>query len=366
MNIKARNFPCSGFFPFLFGIVSSRGGELSFARIHQARPPGCLRLARRVLRSVAIIFSAGVFAAPAVAQEYPIRPIRMIVAYPPGGGTDIVGRLMAQKLSENLGQNVVVDNRGGATGNIGTELAARATADGYTLLMGNVAPNAINVSLFKKLPFDPVKDFAPVSLVAVTPNILVVHPSLAVKTVKDLITLAKAKPGALNFPSAGTGSSSHLAGEMLKSMAGIDMVHVPYKGGGPALIALLSGQVQLMFATLPAAMPHVKSGKVRPVAVTTSHRSQALPELPTIAESGVPGYEAATWYGLLAPAGTPKAIISALHGQVVRILASETRQRLLAQGFEPAGSSPSEFASYIRAEIVKWAKVIRDAGIQPE
>jgi tripartite-type tricarboxylate transporter receptor subunit TctC len=248
----------------------------------------------------------------------------------------------------------------------GTEIAAHATADGYTLLMGNVAPNAINVSLFKQLPFDPVKDFAPVSLVAVTPNILVVQPSSPVKTVKDLIALAKSKPGTLNFPSAGVGSSSHLAGEMLKSMAGIDMVHVPYKGGGPALIALLSGQVQLMFATLPAAMPHVKSGKLRPVAVTTSHRSQALPELPTIAESGVPGYEAATWYGLLAPAGTPKAIVDRLHAEIVKILATDTRQRLAAQGFEPAGTTPAEFAGYIKSEIVKWRKVIKDAGIRPE
>ena len=330
MNIKTSNICCSSFFLLCLGVLGGLGGESAFA------------------------------------QSYPARPIRMIVAYPPGGGTDIVGRMMGQKLGENLGQTVVVDNRGGATGNIGTEIAARATADGYTLLMGNVAPNAINVSLFKKLPFDPVKDFAPVSLVAVTPNILVVQPSSPVKTVKDLIALAKSKPGTLNFPSAGVGSSSHLAGEMLKSMAGIDMVHVPYKGGGPALVALLSGQVQLMFATLPAAMPHVKSGKLRPVAVTTSHRSQALPELPTIAESGVPGYEAATWYGLLAPAGTPKAIVDRLHAEIVKILATDTRQRLAAQGFEPAGTTPAEFAGYIKSEIVKWGKVIKDAGIRPE
>jgi tripartite-type tricarboxylate transporter receptor subunit TctC len=330
MNIKTSNISSSGFFLLLLGVLGGLGGESAFA------------------------------------QTYPVRPIRMIVAYPPGGGTDIVGRMMGQRLGENLGQTVVVDNRGGATGNIGTEIAAHATADGYTLLMGNVAPNAINVSLFKKLPFDPVKDFAPVSLVAVTPNILVVQPSSPVKTVKDLIALAKSKPGTLNFPSAGVGSSSHLAGEMLKSMAGIDMVHVPYKGGGPALVALLSGQVQLMFATLPAAMPHVKSGKLRPVAVTTSHRSQALPELPTIAESGVAGYEAATWYGLLAPAGTPKAIVDRLHAEIVKILATDTRQRLAAQGFEPAGTTPAEFAGYIKSEIVKWGKVIKAAGIRPE
>ncbi|MDH4150933.1 MAG: tripartite tricarboxylate transporter substrate binding protein [Betaproteobacteria bacterium] len=308
----------------------------------------------------------GVVQPLAAAETYPLRPIRMIVAYPPGGGTDRVGRVMAEELAQQLGQNVVVDNRGGATGNIGSELAARAVPDGYTLLMGNVAPNAVNVSLFKKLGFDPVKSFAPISLVAVTPNILVVHPSVPVKSVSDLLALARAKPGALNFPSAGVGSSSHLAGEMLKSMAKIDMVHIPYKGGGPSLIALISGQVQIMFATLPAAMPHVKSGKVRPVAVTTAKRSLAMPDLPTIAESGVKGYEAATWYGLLAPAGTPRPVINRLHGETVKILAGPTRQRLEAQGFEPDGGTPAAFAAYIKSEIAKWAKVIRDAGIPAE
>jgi tripartite-type tricarboxylate transporter receptor subunit TctC len=300
------------------------------------------------------------------ADTYPSRPIRMIVAYPPGGGTDQVGRVMAEQLTVTLGQNVVVDNRGGATGNIGTELAARAVPDGYTLLMGNVAPNAVNVSLFKKLGFDPVKDFAPVSLVAITPNILVAHPSIPVKTIKELIAYAKAKPGTLNFPSAGVGSSSHLAGELLKSLAGISMVHVPFKGGGPALIAVIAGEVQVMFATMPAAMPHVKSGKVKPVAVTTAKRSQAMPELPTIAESGVKGYDASTWYGLLAPARTPQAIVTRLHGDTVKILAGPTRQRLEAQGFEPDGGTPAEFAAYIKSEIIKWAKVIKDAGIPAE
>jgi tripartite-type tricarboxylate transporter receptor subunit TctC len=300
------------------------------------------------------------------ADTYPSRPIRMIVAYPPGGGTDQVGRVLADQLTVTLGQNVVVDNRGGATGNIGTELAARAVPDGYTLLMGNVAPNAVNVSLFKKLAFDPVKDFAPVSLVAVTPNILVAHPSMPVKTVKELIAYAKAKPGTLNFPSAGVGSSSHLAGEMLKSLAGISMVHIPFKGGGPALVAVIAGEVQIMFATMPAAMPHVKSGKVKPVAVTTAKRSQAMPELPTIAESGVKGYEASTWYGLLAPARTPPAIVTRLHADTVKILAGPTRQRLEIQGFEPEGGTPAEFAAYIKTEIVKWAKVIKDAGIPAE
>ncbi len=300
------------------------------------------------------------------ADTWPARPIRMIVAYPPGGGTDQVGRVMAEQLSQTLGQNVVVDNRGGATGNIGTELVARAAPDGYTLLMGNVAPNAVNVSLFKKLGFDPVRDFSPVSLVAVTPNILVAHPAVAVKTVKELLALAKAKPGVLNFPSAGVGSSSHLAGELLKSLAKIDMVHVPFKGGGPALVALIAGEVQIMFATMPAAMPHVKSGRARPVAVTTAKRSLAMPELPTIAEAGVPGYEASTWYGLLAPAKTPPTMVARLHAETVKILAGPTRQRLEVQGFEPVGSTPAAFGVYIQSEIGKWAKVIKDANIPAE
>ncbi|MBY0268951.1 MAG: tripartite tricarboxylate transporter substrate binding protein [Burkholderiales bacterium] len=300
------------------------------------------------------------------ADVYPVRPIRMIVAYPPGGGTDQVGRVMADQLTQQLGQNVVVDNRGGATGNIGTELAARAVPDGYTLLMGNVAPNAVNVSLFKKLGFDPVGDFSPVSLVAITPNILVAHPSLQVKTVRELLALAKARPGTLNFPSAGVGSSSHLAGELLKSLAKIDMVHVPFKGGGPALVAMISGEVQIMFATMPAAMPHVKSGKARAIAVTTAKRSQAMPELPTIAEAGVTGYEASTWYGLLAPAKTPKPVIDRIHAETVKILAGPARQRLEVQGFEPIGGTPAEFSAYIKSEILKWAKVIRDANIPAE
>lgn len=300
------------------------------------------------------------------ADVYPARPIRMIVAYPPGGGTDQVGRVMADQLTQHLGQNVVVDNRGGATGNIGTELAARAVPDGYTLLMGNVAPNAVNVSLFKKLGFDPVKDFSPVSLVAITPNILVAHPSLPVKTVRELLALAKAKPGTLNFPSAGVGSSSHLAGELLKSLAKIDMVHVPFKGGGPALVAMISSEVQIMFATMPAAMPHVKSGKARAIAVTTAKRSQAMPELPTIAEAGVTGYEASTWYGLLAPAKTPKPVVDRIHAETVKILAGPARQRLEVQGFEPIGGTPAEFSAYIKSEIVKWAKIIRDANIPAE
>jgi len=315
----------------------------------------------------ACTLAALAISAAAHAQVYPVKPIRMIVAYPPGGGTDIVGRTLAQKLGESLGQSVVVENRGGASGNIGTELAARAAPDGYTILMGNVAPNAINVSLFKELPFDPVADFAPVSLVASTPNILVVHPSTRARTVKEVIALAKAKPGAFNFASAGVGSSSHLAGELFRILASADIVHVPYKGAGPAMVDVLSGQVQLYFATMPAAMPHVKTGKLAPVAVTSARRSQALPDLPTIAESGVPAYEASTWYGVLAPAHTPSAVVARLHGDIAKILADAAlHARLADQGFDPVGNSPEEFGAYIKSEILKWGKVIRDAGIRPE
>src|SRR5882672_5934994 len=315
----------------------------------------------------ACALAALAISASAQAQVYPAKPIRMIVAYPPGGGTDIVGRMVAQKLGETLGQSVVVENRGGASGNIGTELAARAAPDGYTILMGNVAPNAINISLFKDLPFDPVADFAPVSLVASTPNILVVHPSTPARTVKEVIALAKAKPGTLNFASAGMGSSSHLAGELFRILAGADIVHVPYKGAGPAMVDVLSGQVQLYFATMPAAMPHVKAGKLAPVAVTSARRSRALPDLPTVAESGVAGYEASTWYGLLAPARTPGVAVARLHQATVKILADPAlREKLADQGFEPVGDSPEEFGAYMKSEIAKWGKAIRDAGIRPE
>lgn len=305
---------------------------------------------------------------PAVAQDvYPARSIRMVVGYPPGGGTDIVGRMVAQKLSESFGHSVVVDNRGGATGNIGTEMVARAAPDGYTLLMGNVAPNAINVSLFAKIPFDPVNDFEPVSLVALTPNILIVHPSLPVRTVKEFVALAKMKPGELNYSSAGIGSSSHLAPELLAMLTGIQIVHVPYKGGGPGLIDLLSGQMQFMMTTTPAAMPHVKSGRVRALAVTSARRSQSLPDLPSVAEAGVKDYEVSTWYGVLAPARTSKAIVTRLHGEIVKLLAvPDIRDKLLSQGFEPVGGTPEEFGAYIKSEIAKWAKVIKTARIKAE
>ncbi len=298
---------------------------------------------------------------------WPEKPIRLIVAFPPGGGTDIVARLLAPALSQRLGQPVSIDNKGGAGGNIGTDAAAKAPADGYTLLMGNIAPNAINVSTFKHLPFDPEKDFSPISLVAVTPNILVVNPSVLANSMAELVALAKAKPGTLNFPSAGRGTSSHLAGELFNAMAKVDMVHVPYKGGGPAFTDLLGGQVQLFFATMPAAMPFVKAGKLRPLAVTSEQRSATLPDLPTIAESGLPGYSAITWYGLLAPKGTPREIVMRLNREINELLRlPAVREQMLAQGFEPSGNSPGEFAAFISSEIVKWGRVVKASGITPE
>jgi tripartite-type tricarboxylate transporter receptor subunit TctC len=305
--------------------------------------------------------------AASAADAYPTRPVRMIVAYPPGGGTDIVGRMMAQKLGEAFAQTVVIDNRGGATGNIGTELAARANPDGYTLLMGNVAPNAINVSLFKKLPYDPVKDFAPVSLVAITPNILVVNPTLPVKTVKDLVALAKAKPGVLNFPSAGVGSSSHLAGELLKILAKVDMVHVPYKGGGPALIAVVAGEVPVTFGTAASVSPHTRSGRLRALAVTSGKRSAVLPDLPTIAEAGLPGYEMLNWLGLFAPAGTPRPIVDRLASEALRIVRQpDIVSRFKAQASEPSPLGTDEFAAFVRKEVEKWGKVVAATGMTAE
>ncbi|MES2186942.1 MAG: tripartite tricarboxylate transporter substrate binding protein [Pseudomonadota bacterium] len=319
------------------------------------------RAARAFAGISALCLSATAFAA------WPDKPIRIVVAFVPGGGTDLTARLMGAELSQRLGQPVTIDNRGGAGGNMGTDMAARAAPDGYTLLMGNIAPNAINVSIYKNLPYDPEKDLSPIALVAVTPNILVVNKDLPVKSVQDLLALAKAKPGTLNYPSAGRGTSSHLAGELFDSMGKVHMVHVPYKGGGAAFTDLLGGQVQVFFATMPAAMPFVSSGQLKALAVTSDKRSAAQPDLPTISESGLPGYSATTWYGLYAPKGTPAAIVNRLNHEVVEILKEpELRKKMIAQGLEPAGGTPQEFATFIHSEIGKWGKVARNAGIQPE
>ena len=301
------------------------------------------------------------------AEVYPAKPIRFVVAFPPGGGTDIIARSIAQKLAERFAQQVVVDNRPGAGGNVGTEIVAKAAPDGYTMLMGSAGPLAINASLFAKMPFDPIRDLAPVTLAASTPNVLVVHPSLPAGTLQELIALARARPGELNFASSGQGTPAHLAGELFNSMAGVRLIHVPYKGAAPALTDVLSGQVQIMFSTMPPALPHVKDGRLRALAVASLKRSPAMPELPTLDEAGLPGFEANTWHGVMVPAGTPGAIISTLHREIVAILhRPDVIERLSSQGAEPVGGTPEEFAAYIKSETIKWAKVVRESGAKAE
>ena len=302
------------------------------------------------------------------AQNYPSRPIRLVVPYPPGGPLDIMARAIGQKLTEAWSQPVVVDNRAGAGGNIGAELVAKSPADGYTLLMGAVATHAINPTLYGKLPYDPVKDFAPVALVAQVPNILVVNPSVPARSVKELIELARARPGYLNFGSGSTGSTGHLAGELFNAMAGVQMVHIPYKGGAPAMADLLAGQVQLMFDNLANALPNVRAGRLRALAVTTLARSPAMPDLPTIAESGLPGFDLTTWFGLMVPAGTPPEIVIKLNAGIARALnAKDMRERLEKMGAEPpADNTPEHFAAFIRAEAAKYAKVVKESGARVE
>jgi tripartite-type tricarboxylate transporter receptor subunit TctC len=303
----------------------------------------------------------------AMAQAFPSRPVRLIAPFPAGGGVDIVARLLGQKLTEKWGQQVVVDNRTGATGIIGTELAARATPDGYTLIMGNVATHAVNVSLYKKLPYDPVKDFAPITLVARVPEVLVVHPSLAATSVKELIVLAAKKPGELTVGSAGSGSPPHLAAELFQLLAKVQFIHVPYKGSSPALADLIGGQINLYFSNILSATPHVKSGRLRALGVTSVKRSPVLPEVPAIAEAGVPKYEEYNWYGMLAPKGVPASVLSKLHADVVGTLhAPDVEQRLTGDGAEVIGNTPQEFARFIRSEIDKYANVVKQRGLRPQ
>lgn len=324
-------------------------------------------LSLRGAAACALLAATSLIAAPAFAQTYPTKPIRLIIPFPPGGPNDILGRVLAQKMSEQLGQQVIIDNRGGGGGIIGAELAAKAAPDGYTLLLGGTASLSINPGLRKQLPYDPIKDFAAVSLVGTAPSILVTHPTVPVKTVRELIELAKAKPGKLNFASAGIGTPPHLAGELFKNMAGVDMVHVPYKGGGPALTDLLAGQVGIYFCGISSALPFVKEGKLRGIAVTSAKRTAVMPEMPTIAESGLPGYEVGNWYAIVAPAATPRAIVARLNSEIVKALAgAEVKKRFLELAADPIGSTPQELAAYNRSEIAKWAKVIKSAGIKPE
>ena len=322
-------------------------------------PAGLWRLAVGAL----LAFSALAAAPMAGAQAYPAKPIRIVVPFPPGGATDILARAVAQKLTDAWGQAVVVDNRPGAGGNIGSEIVAKAAPDGYTLEMGTVGTHAINASLYAKMPYDHVKDFAPVILVAGVPNVLVVNPTLPVNSVQELIAYAKANPGKLNFASSGNGTSIHLAGELFKVMAGVQMTHIPYKGSAPALQDLIGGQVQLMFDNLPPSLPHIKAGKLRALAVTSATRSSALPDTPTIAESGLPGFEASSWFGVLAPAGTPPAIIARLNAEIGAWLASaEAKEKMLALGANIGGGSPEDFARHIAAETAKWQKVVKASG----
>jgi tripartite-type tricarboxylate transporter receptor subunit TctC len=300
---------------------------------------------------------------PAQAQ-YPNKPIRLILPFPPGGAVDTLGRIIGPRLSEALGQQVVLENRPGATGNIGAELVAKSPPDGYTVLMGAI-PLSISVSVYSKLGFDPVKDLAPVSLLASTPNVVVVHPSVPAKSVKELIALARARPSQLDFSSSGAGGSPHLAGALFNNLAGTRMNHIPYKGGGPAVIALVAGEVSVGFATAPSVIHHVKSGRLRGLAVTSAQRAPLAPDLPTVSEAGIPGYEAGAWQGLLVPTGTRREIISRLHAESSKVLKlPEVKERLDATGLTPIGSTPEEFAAYLRSEIEKWGKVVRSVGMR--
>jgi tripartite-type tricarboxylate transporter receptor subunit TctC len=303
-------------------------------------------------------------AAPATAQDYPVRPIRIIVAYTPAGATDILARAVGQKMSESWGQPVIIDNRPGAAGNIGTEIAAKSAPDGYTLLMATAGSHAINPGLYRKLNWDP-KDFVGVSLVAMVPNILVVNNALPVKTVKELIAYAKANPGKLSYGSPGLGSTAHLSMELFKSMTGTNMIHVPYKGSAGVMADVMSGQIALTMDNIPPYLPQVKAGKLRALAVSPAKRTPAAPDIPTVAEAGVPGYDSGAWFGLVAPAGTPKPIIDKLAAETQRILKlPDVHERISALGAEVVGDSPEEFNAFMKSELAKWAKVIKDAKVE--
>ena len=300
---------------------------------------------------------------PAAAQSWPTRPVKLVVPFPPGGPLDTIGRAIAQKLTEDWHESVIVENKAGAGGNIGADFVAKSAPDGYTVVMGALSTHAVNPSLYAKMPYDAQKDFAPITLVAITPNVLVVNPSLPVHSVKELIAYAKAHPGKLSFGSGSIGSAGHLAGELFKVDTGVDMVHVPYKGAAPAMQALLAGDTQLMFDNLASSMAQVKAGKLRALAVTTAQRSSFAPDLPTLAEAGVPGFDISTWFGLLAPAGTPPAVIEKWNASVTRILsAPDMRARLAAQGAEASPDTPAEFSKFIATEIAKYARVVKASG----
>lgn len=320
---------------------------------------------RRWRLAAAIVFAALLLTGAAWAQ-YPARPVRLIVPFPPGGGTDTMARTIGPKLGEALGQQVVPENRGGAGANIGAEIAAKSAPDGYTLMLATIT-NAIGATLYRKLNYDLVRDFAPITQLATTPHILVVHPSVPVKSVRELIALARARPGELAYSSSGSGSAAHLAGELFNSLTGIKTTHVPYKGGGPSMIGLVGGEVSLSFATMPSAIGYVRAGRLRGIAVTTARRSPSAPELPTVAETGVAGYEAGSWYGLSAPAGTPKEIVARVHAETIKVMAlPEVRERLFNAGFEVVTSNPGEFAAFTRNEIQKWGRLVKSIGLKAD
>jgi tripartite-type tricarboxylate transporter receptor subunit TctC len=315
---------------------------------------------RAVCATLAVFLSFPVLAAE---QGYPSKPIRLVVPFPPGGSLDVVARAIGQKLTEAWSQPVVIDNRPGAGGNIGADLVAKSAPDGYTILEGALSTHAVNVSLYTKMPYDPIKDFAPITLVAVTPNVLVLNASYPVNSVPELLAYARANPGKLSFGSGSNGSAGHLAGELFKTEAGVDMVHIPYKGGAPALQALLAGDTQLMFDNLANSAAQLKAGKLKALAVTTAKRSSLMPELPTLSETGLPGFDIYTWWGFMAPAGTPKEIVAKWNAEVTRILNSQEMKAFFAQqGAEPAPDTPEQFAALIRSEISKYAKIVKQSG----
>jgi tripartite-type tricarboxylate transporter receptor subunit TctC len=312
------------------------------------------------------LIAFGALPAAAGAADWPTKPVRLIVPLTAGGPTDILARIIGAPLGAALGQQVIVDNRPGAGGNIGADLAAKSPPDGYTLFMGTSGPLSINSTLYPKLPYDPIRDFAPVILAASAPFVIIVHPSVKAGTVKELIALAKAKPGSLNYGSV-PGSASHLSTELFKMTAGIDLVHIPYKGAAPATTDVMAGQIQLSFASTPGSIPVVKSGKVRALAVTSAKRIAKLPDVPTVAEAALPGYEASVWYGVVAPARTPREIVQRLNTEIARIVAEPAhREKMVAADFEPTTSTPAEFAAFIRSETVKWAKVVKASGAKGE
>ena len=319
------------------------------------------------MRITAVIGLAFLLAAVSYAQTFPNRPIRLIAGYAPGGGTDIVARMLAHKLTEFLGQTVVVENRPGAGGTIGAALAAKSRPDGYTILLGSSSPLTVSPSLVGNLPYNTLTDFAPITLISTFPNMLAIHPSLPVKSVKELIAFAKSHPGELNFSSSGNGGSGHLAGEMFNSMAGVKMVHVPYRGTSPAALAIISGEVFLTFGSLATMLPHWKSGRLHGLAVTGLTRSPVAAELPTVAEAAIPGYESGPWHAILAPAGTPGEIIARLHAESVKVLRDpRISEKLTAEGADIVANSPEQFAEYIKVDLQRWAKIIREAKIRAD